>query len=255
MGEQQQHKPTQKKLDKARKEGQVVKAPAVGKVAAMLAIFPLIIRYLPAYWVENRILLEYCLNSVGTSVGSCMYHGSQLALFTVLACLSSASLGGIAVELFQVGWKPQASLLAPRLDRVNPVSGVKRLFQGFREVALRLPFVIGLAGVVAVFLTEELKNAILYTVNGVGIGKQGPIRAALIAVLGLSLYASAEYFLKRRRFFIDQSMSTQELRDEYKNSEGDPQLKGMRQSMHEELAMQEIVARVKTAKVIVVERT
>ena len=254
MAEEKQHKPTQKKIDKVRKEGQTIKAPSLARVMAIAMILPIVIGGLPYYWVESRILLEYCFNGGQTSVGSCMHEGSRLGLTALLFVLSAASLGGIAVEVCQVGWKPQASLLRPKIERLNPISGAKKLFQGFRDVALRIPFVVALVTVAVFFLTQEVENTILYTVSGQTNVAEGVLGGVKVVVLILALYAATEYFLKRRRFFIDQSMSTQDLRDEYKDSEGDPQLKSMRQAMHEELAMQEIVKRVKSAKVIVIER-
>ena len=254
MAEKKQHKPTPKKLEKARKEGQVLKGPILARAFSMIAVFMCIIIYLPHYWVRSRMLLEYCFNSAETSMAACMQQGGELALFSVVMVLGIAAIFGVMVELFQVGWKPQPQLLLPKLSRIDPVQGSRRLFQGVKDVAFRLPFVVALIVCAVFFLQQEVQSTVLYTMSGSLKFGTGLRNAAVLVVAVVFAYALVEFTLKRRRFFIDQSMSTQDLRDEFKDSDGDPLMKSMRQAMHEELAMQEVVARVKKSRVILVEK-
>ena len=254
MPEKKEHRPTRKKIEKVRQKGQVLKGPALAKVAAAFGGFAIIFSVLPRHWVEGKLLLEYCFNLPETSVGSCMIQGSQLAFLASLSVLLGASSLAIAVELLQVGWRPQLNVLGPRLERINPVSGLRRLFGGFVETGIRLPFVLLLAVSAGVSLWLEIKQSVGIVLFGHGFGSGGIFSAVLVSGVVVCLYAGCEYLFKRRNFFIEQSMSTQELRDEFKESDGDPQVKSMRQSLHEEIALQEMAERIKSARVIVVEK-
>jgi flagellar biosynthesis protein FlhB len=70
----------------------------------------------------------------------------------------------------------------------------------------------------------------------------------------LGLLAIASYALVRWRFFARNKMSLEELREEYKQEEGDPHIRAARRHEHQMLAMGELEKRVRNAKVIVVRR-
>jgi flagellar biosynthesis protein FlhB len=68
------------------------------------------------------------------------------------------------------------------------------------------------------------------------------------------MHATIDSLVKRRRLAREQSMTTQEVRDEYRELEGDPLVRRRRQALQEEMVMAELVKRVKAARVVVVDR-
>lgn len=75
-----------------------------------------------------------------------------------------------------------------------------------------------------------------------------------MAFLTLSVLSGLDYWVRRRAFMRSVSMSAEELKQELKQDEGDPALKSYRRSLHEALALQDLARRIRTTRVIIVER-
>lgn len=251
---EKEHQPTPKKLEKARKAGKVGKSAILTRTSSLIAASTIIFNMLPAYWVEVRLLLEYCFNSPANSPGACIDGGSKLAMLFVSQVLLTTAIVTLLVEYLQVGVRIDSGILVPKLEHLNPLSGVRRICTGFKDIGTRLLFVLIVIILASLLLNREVIRLVNDTMTGELPEMQGV--AILMLSLGVTLFAygSVDLYSKRRRFMKEQSMSTREIRDEYRETEGDPQFKSMRKSMHEELALEELVARVKAANVIVVER-
>lgn len=251
---EKEHQPTPKKLEKARKAGQVSKSAVLTRGISLIAAFIIIFNMLPAYWVELRLLLEYCLNSPANSPGICSEGGSKLAFLFVSQVLFGTAIVTVLVEYSQVGIRIDCGVLGPKLGHLNPLSGIRRICTGFKDIGVRLLFVLIVIILTSLLVNREVIRLVNDTMTGKLPGMQGVVTLLLALAVTLFAYGSFDLYSKRRRFFKEQSMTTREIRDEYREAEGDPQFKCMRKAMHEELALEELVARVKAANVIIVER-
>jgi flagellar biosynthesis protein FlhB len=177
----------------------------------------------------------------------------------VMWVMGSAALGALVVTMWQSGGLGSLSSLASGFRKVNPSSYLSRLREGVVDGALGcarsavvlvvlLPVVCALVGVGGTLLDASSGN-VLVTLRGF-------VRSIVVRGLSiLGVIAMVSYVCMRWRFFAKHKMSLEELREEYKQDEGDPHVRAARRHEHQMLAMGELEKRVRNAKVIVVRRS
>jgi flagellar biosynthesis protein FlhB len=202
-----------------------------------------------------------------------MAHGSRaaalrfdpLALATAVVTLAApvvlaAGIAGAAATLVQTGGVVASRRIAPRLERLNPVAGLKALFSTVRLFAVARSFIAG--GVVALLAWHELGGAITDVAHlagrtedvGVVAGRIAGALAWKAALVGLGLGA-LDLLVTRRAWLRRLRMTKEEVKREHKESEGDPQVKAARDRAYQELLAQAAVGNVRQASVVVVNPT
>lgn len=267
MGEKTES-PSGRKLGEARNRGQVVKstelAGAIDLIGAtvLLAFFggPLVAalgkmmrRMLEAHAsVEAFDLHAIHAMMIDASGDSVIAAAPLIAAIVLVACLS---------QLVQVGFLFTTQPLEPKFDRLDPVAGFKRLFglRGVVKTAMNTSKValILLVGSAVIFgvLTEVISlpnlpmTAALREVVALG-GKLAAWLLVIMLVLG-----AIDYAYQRWQFMKDLRMTKQEVKEERKDMEGDPEMKGKRLRMAREIALQRVNSAVPTADVIVTNPT
>lgn len=257
---------TPEKLRKARQEGQFPRSRDAGSVAATVGV--LLVIYAGGTWMVRMVgtFTQSCF--AGTSALASgqhqeLLHASTIALVSLI--VPPALLAGIvatAIGFMQAGWHPNAEILQPKLSRINPMSRLKSMLTfggGGVELVMTL-LRVGVVGVVAyvtvkqsmsdlLMLTDaEIRSSTMQIASLVG-------RLALRATLALAVLAAADYLYSRYKLRKDLMMSTQEVKDESKQQEGDPAVKGrMRQRMRE-MTRHSLVAQVGRSDVLVTNPT
>jgi len=258
MAEEKAFKPSKKKLEKARKDGKVLKSPILAQSFAFLGSILCLDYLLSSSWVRNKLLVEYSLIS-GISDPFKVFTGAMNFGFVfVLVCLLATAVISIFAVSFQVGLRFEPSVLAPKASRLDIGGGFKRIFKGLKEVWQMLLRLFILLLLFACFLVIFRNNlpALIFSPITPKISLTGEIlfRFLLWGSVVLLLFGALDYFFKRRDFLKELSMSHDEMRKEYKNSEGDPLIKSQRRAEHEALAMRDLVTRLRKSRVVVVER-
>ena len=243
---------TEKKLKDAREEGQVAKSKEIANAAGLLALF-LILRF----WV-GRMGVQFLsvfasvynkIPDVTTSWNGYQPERDMLILFrqilinvlTIIApILAIAFMVAFISDVVQVKWKITGKPLKPKFNKLNPISGVKRLFSlnSLMEL-LKSLLKIGLIGyMVYLFLRDKWQY--LFLVYDMSLLQVIQLLGQFVTDLGIriaaiyTLVAAADYIYQKIKFKNDMKMSKQEIKDEYKQTEGDPQIKGkIRQKMQE----------------------
>jgi flagellar biosynthesis protein FlhB len=155
--------------------------------------------------------------------------------------------GFVSFSNFKSGFrKVQPSSYLSRL-REGVTDGALGLIRSTIVLALLLPVVFALVGVSGMLLDASSEDALRVLTEFI---RSVVLRGTVI----LGLLAIASYALVRWRFFARNKMSLEELREEYKQEEGDPHIRAARRHEHQMLAMGELEKRVRNAKVIVVRR-
>ena len=243
---------TPKKLEDARKEGQVAKSREIANGVGLLALFLLL-----KFWVGNLAgqLLEL-FPKVYKSINSTVvfWYGDvprvdiwrlfRHTLLQVLLIVGPILLIGFAVaficDVVQVGWKPTSKPLMPKLRKLNPLSGIKRIFSlnSLMELAKSLAKILLITYVVYSFIRN--KWPLLFDIFSMELVQAIRLLGNIVTDLGIRisivvlLIAFVDLIYQRVKFKNDMKMTKQEVKDEYKQSEGDPQIKGkIRQKMHE----------------------
>jgi flagellar biosynthetic protein FlhB len=186
----------------------------------------------------------------------------EAARETVVACLwpvlGVSLVTAVASGLIQVRPLLTAEPLKPRLERLDPVAGLKRVFGG-RGVfqALMDTVKVALIGVVlGVTLLSEVHTlvALVHTSPLAGLDALGTVawRLLLRGGLVLLLLAGLDVLYQRHRHLKDLRMTRQEVKQEHRETEGDQSLKGERKRLHAELLEQAMLEQVRRASVVIV---
>ena len=236
--EDKQYDATPQKLERARKEGQVVKSKDVSTAVSLLIVFSFINLIAPLMWnMLNglfRSLYEQIPNQHLDSVGyTYIFTSAVVPTVTIIGLiLFVAAFVAIIGDFMQVGPLVAIAPLIPKLDKLNPskyfknLFSVKTLFELFKNIVKVL--ILGVVGW-AVYSSHLESILMLASIDNnfavmIEFGKLivDFIYKACIAFL---IIAAADYGVTRWKFMKDQKMSFKEIKDEYKNQEGDPHVK------------------------------
>lgn len=243
---------TEKKLNDARKEGQVAKSKEVGNAVSLLALF-LILKL----WVGNmgqqflqvfsdvyRRIPDATANWNGylpeNDILVIFRHMILEILYMIAPILAIAFVIAFVCDIVQVKWKVTAKPLQPKFSKISPASGFKRIFSANSLMELVKSIAkIGLVVYVAYSYLQD-KWQYLYFLYDMPLMQAIQFIGQLVTDLGMRIaivyivLAAVDYIYQRFKFSRDMRMTKQEIKDEYKQQEGDPQIKGkIRQKMQE----------------------
>ena len=242
--------PTPHRREQARREGHVAKSRDLGSAALLLAGLATL-AMLGGGLVG--FLVDYCRHQLGggpwltvdTEFAVSHWHATIWALGRyLLPILGLLCLAGVAVNVLQVGFLFLPQRLAFDITRLNPLQGLRRIFSstgaahlGFGVVKLAIILaiacvvlygqretIVGLIGLTPVGIALQLAHLLFWTVL--------KISAALLVL------ALVDYAYQWWRHEQDLKMTPQELREELKNLEGNPQVIGRRKQMQRDLALE-----------------
>lgn len=259
--------PTQKKLDKAREDGQVPRSKELTTSAVMLlgsagliffggAIANVLLGIASSSFTVDRekifdtnALFEY----LGTSLGSAF--SVLMPLFVVLAVASV--IGPVALG----GWNFSIKSLQPKFDKIDPINGIKRMFsmRSLVELVKSVGKVL-VVGSVAFFLlhyywNELLSLSSLPPVEGMYRSIELSLWAALILSASTIFIVLIDVPFQLHDHKQKMRMSKQEVKDESKDSEGKPEVKGKIRQMQMQMAQNRMMDAVPNADVVITNPT
>ena len=259
--------PSQKKLEDAHKRGDVVKSQEVTTwfmLAGSGLMFALMAPPTSAALTDSlRLMLANAdqFELGGGAFGSFFGGLAGSILLVALLPLAALLLFGIAGNLVQ--HMPVLSLdpIKPKLSKISPVQGFKRLFssEALVNFAKGLVKIAVVSGVLFFVLQPDLNrletiitsdpSVILAQFQEMGL----KIFGAVLAVV--TIMAIGDYIYQRHRWWERQKMTVQETRDEYKQMEGDPKVKGRIRAIRNERSRKRMMASVPQATVVITNPT
>jgi len=257
------HLPTERRRRQAREEGQVVRSQDLTSAALLLSA-------LASLWLLGGSAAQHLAGALADGLSSpvltplnsndavnwLLVSAGRLAIASV-PMLIAMFVAGVLVNVSQTGIVFSTSKLVPKLSHVNPLSGAKRILslQGVARLGFGL-FKVAVIAVVAFFsLRHDLDS--LLSLASLSVSQ---IAKALFNCLmrtcvwiGVALLALAllEYLFQRWKHEQDLMMTDQEVRDELKETEGDPQVAARRRMVQRQLMMQRAETEVPRADVVV----
>ena len=272
-GGEKTEEPTHKKLTDARKEGQVAKSQELNHAISLVMVF-LLLRIIGFYmgtrfmemftWVYEGIPSQIVQTGGNLSVRDFCNYINRCALQLLLILLPVLLTGftvSVIVNLLQVKWAPTAKPLAPKFNKLSPLSGVKRLFSMEKLFELLKSVVkIFVIGYMAYITLRDKIGMILLLENislkeGVGLVLQTVLDMGFRIAILYIVVGVADYAYRRWKFHKDMMMTKQEVKDEYKNSEGDPQIKGKIRQKMREVSQRRMMQSVPQADVVITNPT
>ncbi len=262
-GEEKTEKATSKKRQDARKEGNVLQSKEIGIAASVLGIFAFV-RIMAEFMMKH--ILGFFQNSfelVGTyEVNTETVIPLFIDVVTVLVCvvgpiMAVAVVLGVIPTIAQTKGLFTMKAVRPKFSNLNPLSGIKKLFSMQAVVGI-LKGLIEVT-VIGVMVYTEIKDRLpqILAMTKAGI-MQG------IAYTGLAIYdvvmiicvllvfvAAGDYLFQWWSYEKKLRMSKQEVKEEYKQTEGDPKIKGKIKQKQREMAQRRMMQDVPSADVVV----
>ncbi|MDT5043298.1 MAG: flagellar biosynthesis protein FlhB [Actinoplanes sp.] len=262
MAGEKTEQPTAQKLKKARQEGQIGRTQDIGAWVGMLAASIMLPRTLGATMRQAQALSstisEIIADPDPATVLGILKEAMLNASWAVLPLAMTMMAVGVAAAGAQGGIRVATKLFLPKFNRLNPLPGIKKMFgpqslwEGFK--ALVKTTVLGL------ILYSTMKNIVplLLTAGRLQLGSLLSVidHATLSLIRGAAaagiVMAAADYFVIRRRTNKQLRMSKEEVKQEHKNTEGDPHVKGQIRARQMAMARNRQMADVPTADVVLV---
>lgn len=242
-------KATPKKLDDARKEGRVARSSDLINGFMLLLMFFVLKLFggiMAGLFLDSFVKYYNKASDISMEVfdvRQAVNLSNEIVLDIVIASLP-VLIGSFVVALVgnivQVGWKVTGKPLKPKLDRLNPIGGLKRMFSQEKVVELIKSILKVLA--IALVAYNEVKDRWKFILNLYDFEFMQAILNIFDIVLDVGIKISlifvviglADFGYQKWKHLHDLRMSKQEVKDEMKQSEGDPQIKGqIRQKMRE----------------------
>jgi flagellar biosynthetic protein FlhB len=267
-GQERSEKPTGKKLSDSRKEGKVAKSRELGVTVTCLG---------------GSVAIYFSAGLIHSHTRELLYdlwgHGFQAALegnlnqglfvqvishfFLMLAPTVAVIIGlAIATDLIQLrGFLLAWDAIQPKFSNINPINGLKNLFSPRSLVELvKSLFKLGFIGYIAYYvlnreqhrylplITMEIKDVVAVTGS---LALEIMVRVSL-AMLFLSIL---DYSYQRWQYTKDLMMTKQEVKEEHRQSDGNPQIKSKIRALQRALARQRMMAKVPQATVVITNPT
>jgi flagellar biosynthetic protein FlhB len=259
--------PTQKKLDDALEKGDVAKSQEVSTWFAMLGT-GMVIAILAPSTAESlyAALRGYLVHAHDIPVGGAelteLWRSTGLKVAAILAFpLLLLLLLAVAGNMIQHNLVWTTERMKPKLEKISPVAGFKRLFSSeslvnFAKGLVKIFVVGGLMVAVIWPHRAEIDTMILRETGLLLVEVRDLILQLVMAVLGvMTVVAALDYLWQRKKWFEKQKMSQREIKDEYKQSEGDPLVKGKIRQLRMERSRKRMMASVPDATVVVTNPT
>ncbi len=264
---------TSKKLDDARKEGQVSKSKEVTNAVTLIGLF-LTLKIALSFVGEsflavfsgfyNRINETQGLVDGQVRLGTIHSMLKTMMLRTLILMLPFLLVGAILSFLsdyVQIPWKVTTKPLQPKFNKLNPINGVKRIFsaQSLMEL-LKSILKIGLIIYIAYRTLKDQAN-IIYLLFNMPLWSAIAVSGDIAINLGLRisfvyiLIAAIDFAYQKRKFKEDMKMTKQEVKDEYKEAEGDPQIKGQQKQRMREASRRRMMQDIPKADVVITNPT
>lgn len=261
---------TPKKLQDARKEGQVAKSTDLVTAFMLLGMFvglKIFVGFIGNHFIQAFHKYYSCIQEMvsdqftGNTVSALIQDGIVQIILISAPLMLMAFVIGFVFNVAQVKWQPTFKPLKPKFDKFNPIKGMKRLFS--KDKLMELLKAIAKVGILTYVVYDTLKDqyGMLFQFYRYEIGEAIVRIGNLIIDLGIKIsacflvIAAADYFYQKRKFSNDMKMTKQEVKDEFKNSEGDPQIKGKIRGKMREASQRRMMQNLPEADVVITNPT
>ena len=269
-GGEKTEEPTAKKITDSRKEGQVAKSKEVSTAATLLSVFlclKIFIGFLGErlvnvffkYWNELDVYANSPFNSV--TVVQLLTDGLLYITITCLPFFLISLVVAFFSQSLQIKWMVTTKPLQPKLNKLNPISGFKRMFSKQALFDLLLS-IVKIAIIFAICYSVIKDNlSILLTVYDLNINDSLGILFDLVIDLGLKvslvyfIIAFGDFVFQKFKHKKDLRMSKQEVKDEYKNQEGDPKIKSQQRQRMQQASRRRMMQSIPEADVVITNPT
>ncbi len=258
--------PTPRRRQQARERGQVARSADLNGALILLGFIFFFRFYLPKLVGDLSSLFYLAWDNFPKDISPSMVYAYTIHLLLyiikVLGPILLVGMGlGFSVNVLQVGVLFSGYPLMPRLDRLNPVEGFKRLFstRTLIQTVINVFKVLVVVWIVYATLRDNLPYLVLFVNAPLLDALVGWLdlmfKVAVKVVLFLFVLAVLDYAYNRWEYERSLMMTKEELKEELKQMEGDPQIKARIKRVQRELARQRMMKEVEGADVVITNPT
>jgi type III secretion protein U len=256
---------TPKKLRDARKQGQVAKSQDVVTATLVLSVF-CVIKWSWEDFLQSMIdLINYITYYYDAPFSFAVYEIMTAVLIKMAKLLAPLLLTviimAIAANFFQIGFLFAPEAIMPKLEKLNPIEGFKKIFskKNFVEFLKSFLKVAFLSFLIYLMIKRDMELLLLVPYGGMTaiLEMIGPLvwDFAKTVIIIYIVIAAFDYFFQQKSFMDEMKMTKDEVKREYKEMEGDPEIKSKRKQLHEEMAMQDTAQNTRKSSVLVTNPT
>jgi len=267
MAEEEEEKteePTAKRISDAKEEGNVPKSAEVPGVVILSAASIYLLFFSDNIWIELKKTFIYIFSFVGQELDSRVYYTIIHTiiydlLYTLIPFFIIILILAIVSNVAQFGFI--ATSIKLNFDRLNPISGLKNIFsikKLLEVIKLTLKLSVIFVVMVALFaltwkdIIRMMDMEFPASVNVMLTLTFYFIAAILLVII---IFAIIDFFFTRYYYFKSLRMTKQEVKDEFKQMEGDPQVKARIRKIQREMATQRMMKNVESADVVITNPT
>lgn len=262
---------TSKKLSDARSEGQVCKSRELDQALALVGLFltlKVAVSFMGSTFLEvfsdiyNKIPDTEAATELSTvAVMSYMQHAALLSLKLAGPFFAVGFVIAFVSNLVQVKWKVSTKPLQPKLDKFNPVNGFKRMFS--KDSLFELLKSIVKITMIAIIAYTSIRSHLqeIFLLYHITLNQAIALVGSIVIDVGLKIaivycvVGAVDYLYQKHKFNEDMKMTKQEVKDEMKNSEGDPQIKSKQRQRMQEASRRRMMQDVPQADVVITNPT
>lgn len=272
-GGEKTEEPTAKKLQDARSEGQVAQSKEIANAFGLLALF-LVVRFYVGT-LGNGLLGIF--NSVYSQIPDTIkYYDGEVPVATlnmifinmllqIIILVGPVMLIAVAVafvcDVAQVKWKPTGKPLRPKFSKLNPIKGFSKIFsvRALVELIKSIAKILLISYVAYSYMVDRISD--IFLLYDMSINQAIGLAGEMVTDLGIRIaavyliLALADYIYQRRKFNEDMKMTKQEVKDEFKNQEGDPQVKSQQRRRMMQASQRRMMQQLPEADVVITNPT
>jgi len=258
--------PTSKKIEDAKKEGNVPRSMDVNSFITLTAAIAVTIVFFSFISQRLQQLYIYYNSFIGSEITKqsiillALTSFKEMALM-ILPIAVVAAVGGIISAVIQFGFIFTTKPLIPNLNKIDPIKGLKNLFSLKKliealKIVLKVTFVFVIAFIFLIGFIKELPTVVFfdYLKQLIWLRDKAIILIAVMLLLFLIL-ALIDLLIVRFQYFKGLRMSKQEIKEEFKQMEGDPQVKSRIKKLQMEFARKRMMQNIPSADVVITNPT
>ena len=258
--------PTPKKIEDARKEGNVPKSQDTSGVITLFVAILATLMLFPFIADHMLKLFKYYFSLVGMTIDKALMLNVAVVTFKeillmVMPLALAVAIAGVAAALAQFGFLFTTKAIMPDFKKIDPIKGTKNLFS-FKKLieglktTLKSFTTLGVGFIFFFYFIQELPTVALFGLGDqLGWLKDKVITIAFVMLFIIFIFATIDIIIVRKQYFDGLKMSKQEIKDEMKNMEGDPLIKSKIKQKQMEMSRQRMMAEVPNADVVITNPT
>jgi flagellar biosynthetic protein FlhB len=258
--------PTSKKIEDARKEGNVPKSQDTSGLVTLLIGIVVLIFYMRYMFDEMGNFYKYYMDLIGQDMTFSLFFDiliqSILKVLILLAPLALAlMIAGVLGNVAQFGFLFTTKVLKPKFEKINPIKGLKNLFSMKKlvegtKMTLKVMVSFGVGfWLFLQFLEEIPKLEIFPLMDQINWLMDKSIILAFTMIAVFLVFAVIDFTYQRYTYKKNLKMSKQEVKDEMKNQEGNPEIKAKIRQLQMRMARNRMMGEVPKADVVITNPT